>query len=104
MSTERRFESNPSGTPTIPDWPLTNQVPMTAVAAEIAANRAGRGKVTIKNLDATNNLYVGRENVTSSTGFELGPGEGITLETRNAVWGVCAAGQTATAGFLEDSP
>lgn len=104
MSTEIRFESDPSGQPSAPNWPISNQVTVTDVATQVAPNRAGRNTVTIKNTDGANSIYVGNEDVTASTGLEIGPDQGITIETEHAVYAICSGGQEAIAGVLEDGP
>ena len=51
-------------------------------AAQLATVLSGKPAykgVTIKNTHASNNLFVGKSDVTATTGFELGPDESIEL-------------------------
>lgn len=83
-----------------------NQVSMTQTAAVIkAAPTTGhyRYSITIRNLDASNTVYLGASGVTSSTGFPLKAGESITFD-RNfaAIYGICGTGLTATVAYIEE--
>jgi len=83
-----------------------NQVSMTQAAAVIRlAPTSGhyRHSLVIRNLDAANTVYLGAFNVTSTNGFPLKAGETITLDRNYAtVYGICAAGLTATVAYLEE--
>jgi hypothetical protein len=61
---------------------LSNQQAVTATAAALASNACR--KALIKALVANSiNVYVGPSGITTSTGYELGPGEAVTLDITN---------------------
>jgi hypothetical protein len=70
-----------------------------------AAPSAGhyRYSIAIRNTDTTNTVYLGASGVTSSTGFPLKAGETFVMD-RNyaAIYGICAAGLTATVAYFEE--
>lgn len=82
-----------------------NQVAMTQTAAVIIAANPARIAVVIKNIGATNPVFIGpTSGVTATTGHELQPGEAISMDTLAAVYGVCGTGLTTTVSFLEETP
>lgn len=54
----------------------------TAEALDGSTNNRVHKGVKIKNTHATQNLFVGKSGVTSSTGYELGPNEEVFLYLR----------------------
>lgn len=82
------------GTPTLG----SGQIAVATASTQIVAARAGRASVTIAN-PAAAALFVGPTGVTVSTGHSIPAGGSLTLNTSAAVFGVAAAGQTAT--FIE---
>ncbi len=68
---------------TIPINSLQAVVGSADTAAEVldgATSKKAHKGVRIKNTHGSQNLFVGNENVTATTGFELGPDEEIFLE------------------------
>lgn len=103
MSTERSFESDPSGSSrAVPNYPITNQVAVTDAAVMVVARRPGRRVVTVKNSDDDNDMFVGNETVTATTGLRLKPGESIQISSNESLYAICANGVTATASILEE--
>lgn len=60
-----------------------------------------RTRAVVKNIDASITVYVGDEQMTSSTGMPLTAGESITLHDTNAIWAVAASG-TPSVRLLEE--
>lgn len=64
----------------------TNVLPATA------AFPAQRGWI-IRNMDATNPIYIGRDATdSSSTGFIIKPGESLTLGSQHSIWMISTGG------------
>ena len=78
----------------------TGQVSVTSSATQIVPVRVGRKSVIIVNPGA-GFLYIGKSDVTLSTGvlLEYIYNNTLTLHTEAAVFGICASTQTAT--FIE---
>lgn len=77
---------------------------MTDTASQVYAVEA-KSEVTIQN-KGTNSVFLGSSDaVTDSTGFELANGDSVTLRMRSyeAIYGVCAAAETATLHVLASS-
>lgn len=79
-------------------------VGMTAAAAVINVNNANRKNIIIKNTDAANTVYIGKDNtVTSADGFPLGPQEALTMNHYTGdIYGICAAGLAANVAVLSE--
>jgi hypothetical protein len=83
---------------------------LTDVPAEIVRNTGRQGKMTVfvNNIDGSNDCHVGAENVTITNGYVLtkftttGVANKFTIDlySGDALYGVCAAGKTATVGVL----
>jgi hypothetical protein len=60
-------------------------------------DRPARKGVKIKNEDATDVIYVGGSNVSSSLGYKLGEGESVELEIKDVdnIWIVASANTPA---------
>lgn len=81
-----------------------NQVAMTATVALIVAANTSRKSVVVQNMDATDNLYVGKSNATTiSNGIILKPGQSLTIDRyTGALYGICEAGKTVTSAYFEE--
>lgn len=77
-----------------------SQETATETAAEIAAPKADRRKVTFQVVSGT--LYVGDSGVTTANGFKLTQGTAIELESTAAFYAVTDAGTTADVRILEE--
>ncbi len=85
-------------------------VNVTDVPVMIATNsgRTGIMEVWINNVDITNDLHVGASNVTTTNGYVLtkftttGVANKMTIKlfSGDTLYGVCAAGKSATVGVL----
>lgn len=66
------------------------------------AQRMGQHLIA-RNRDAANSVFVGDQNVTTTTGFELLPGESIEADllAGDALYGCCAATKTALCHVLQ---
>lgn len=83
---------------------------LTDVPAEIVRNTGRQGKMTvfINNIDISNDCHVGASNVSTTNGYVLtkftttGIANKFTIDlySGDALYGVCAAGKTATVGVL----
>lgn len=71
-----------------------------ASAGLIIAANAARAGVLITNPSTTVSVYLGKSNVTTSTGAILGPGNSISIPTTSALYGIVASG-TQNLSFLE---
>lgn len=76
----------------------TSQVTANATATQLAAQRTGRGAITIMNLGTTP-VYLGAAGVTASTGILLPgtAGASVTIPTSAAVFGVASTGTQGVA-------
>jgi len=83
----------------------TGQVTMTAATATvIAAARVTRQRAIVRNLDATNSIYLGfSAAVTAANGFLVKAGESIEVATATAIYGFQAAATPAVAYWEEYS-
>jgi len=63
-------------------WFETGQTDLTATTSEykILKLRGGQAAIIKALVDNTGNVYVGRQGLSTSTGFELAPGESIKVE------------------------
>lgn len=81
----------------------TSQVALNASTATAvpAANLTGRHSVTIQNLDAAIDCYLGDSTVTTSTGLKLSPGGSISLPLSEAVtiYAIAASGTPSVAAM-----
>lgn len=71
---------------------------------QIAAPHHARTQLRVTNTGTTT-VYLGpaQSNCTVTSGYPLAPGEALTLETRAAVWAICAdAGTLATLAQFKD--
>ena len=84
-----------------------NQVAMTASAAQILAANTNREGASIINVGAST-IYLGQTSgVTATTGFPLPPNTAYNIDIplyTGAVFGICAATLTSTAGVVELTP
>lgn len=81
---------------------VTGQNTLSTSAELLAAERSGRRRITIRNHDGSILVYVGTtSSVTSSTGFALGAGATIALESDAAVYIIAASG-TPLVSFIEE--
>lgn len=81
----------------------TSQVTATDVGVLLVGSSTTRKSVTFKNTSATDSVWIGPSGVTTADGFELDPGEGLTLRTLSEVYGITSAGTTAVVGIIEES-
>ena len=67
-----------------------------------AVSYTNRVNIIIKNIDVTNNIYIGNSTVTTTTGYILGPSSSISFNIGQGVtiYGIVAAG-TANVCILE---
>lgn len=74
----------------------TAQATIGATATLIVAQRRGRDTVTIEN-HGTTPVYIGRSNVTTTTGILLPGvlGASISIETTDPIYGIVASGTQA---------
>lgn len=91
-------DSNQGGT----DF-YVGQATVTTTATDVlpatAAYPAQRGWI-IRNMDATNPIYIGRDATdSSSTGFILKPGESITIGSQHSIW-MISTGDSVTICWL----
>lgn len=71
-------------------------------AGLIKAANSRREAIVIKNVHATQVLYVGSDSsVATTTGFKLSAGESTRLETKSAIWGIASGAATDTRYFEE---
>lgn len=104
MSYEVSFDPDPTGESGLTgpiDTPEAAAVPVTDTPVSVVPNIGGGGAVTIQNL-GPDAVYIGNENVTSATGLRLLDGEGVTIQSGNAAYAVCATGQSADVRRLVD--
>jgi hypothetical protein len=81
---------------------VTGQNTLSTTAEVLAAQRSGRRRITIRNHDGSILVYVGNSaGVTSGTGFALGAGATIELESDAAVYMIAASG-TPLVSFIEE--
>jgi len=81
-----------AGTPTGAPNMTSGSVMVTSGSTLIAAARPTRRSIIIKNADASNKVYVGKENLAGGTAMELAAGESIALDYVGAIYGRCASG------------
>ncbi len=77
------------------------QVSATNVAATLVAARATRRSVTLRNLDATNNGYVGLATVATTNGMLLQALESMSVDFTGLIQVITATGTTANFAYLE---
>lgn len=74
----------------------TNQITVTAAAIALINGVVNGKKIKIKNIDATNSIFVGNSTVTAGNGYELFPQQEITLDvvtgSNIVVYGIATAG------------
>jgi len=87
---------NPGAAPNI----ATNRITVMTTAVQIVAARTGRKRLTIRNTDAANDIYLGTSGVTTTTGHLLPKGQEIVLFTEAAVYGIGTT--TTVVTFLEE--
>ena len=75
-------------------------VALSTAAATWVAARATRRSVTLKNLSTSITVYFGPATVTAANGFELKPGESISVDWVGLIQGIAASG-TPTVAFVE---
>jgi hypothetical protein len=68
----------------------------------IVGENPDRRTVAIKNMHATDRVDIGPQGVTYGFGWPLDAGEGIVLNTRGAVYGVCAAGLAVELAVVQE--
>lgn len=74
------------------------------VLASDSADSVAAPVVFLKNRDTSHSVYIGPQGVTTGTGFELKPADVplvFKLENGNAIYGICAGGETARVDVLE---
>ena len=75
---------------------------MSATATSVKAANANRKALTIKNV-GTKDVYLGNSTVTTSNGFKLAAGEGLSdIRSTAAIYGICASGESTTVCFWEE--
>jgi len=79
-----------------------NQVSIATTATVIVARSNNTGRTTIKNLHATEDVFLGGSGVTTSNGFPLEPGEAMSIESMAAIYGIVASG-TATVAYFQEA-
>ena len=77
------------------------QVTTSTTAATLAAARATRRSVLVKNIDATITIYIGAATVTAANGVPLKPGESVVLNTTGLIQAIAASGTPVVAYFEE---
>lgn len=80
----------------------TGQAIVAATATLIVSQRAGRDTVVIEN-HGTTNVFIGKSNVTTSTGLLLPGvvGASVAIETTEALYGIVGTG-TQAVSFIEN--
>lgn len=78
----------------------TGQVALSTSPATLAAARATRRSVLIKNIDPSITIYIGPATVSSSNGLPLKAGESVSVDWVGLVQAVSASG-TPTAAYVE---
>lgn len=92
-----RVSAEAAGAPHI----ANGQVATSVTSAELIAARKGRGRVIVKNLDASITVYIGTGTVATTTGMPLLAGESIALLTAAAINGRSASG-TPSIAYIEE--
>ena len=78
------------------------QVAMSATATSVKAANANRKTLTIKNVGAKD-VYLGGSGVTTTNGFKLAAGEGLSdIRSTTDIYGVCASGETTPVCYWEE--
>ena len=73
------------------DWRAWQRFALANIAKPLADRKEGRTALRIKNLHATDAMYVGPDaTVTTYTGFRVEPAGTFTLECESPVWGISA--------------
>ena len=78
----------------------TGQTSLTATPSVIVDENLSRAGVLITNTDLNNNIYVGNEDVTNTTGQIVFPQDSLTIPVTSAVYGVTDA-ETILISWLE---
>jgi hypothetical protein len=80
---------------------IHGQKTVTVSAAVLIAANEYRRSILIQNLSATNDIYVGNSNVSTSNSIKIVPGDNITLYTRSAIYAVSSA-DTCDVRYMEE--
>lgn len=71
-------------------------------AVEVFAARNGRVTATIKNRDASINVFLGADDtVTTSSGVRLEAGQSLPINTQGAIYAIAASGAPVVDGWEE---
>lgn len=79
----------------------TDQVTVTSTATSIIAANTARKRITIRNNDVSNPVFIGVAGVTAADGWYLPAGAAVTLNTNAAIFGITASG-SVTVSYLEE--
>jgi hypothetical protein len=79
----------------------TGQVATSGTAGTLVIARATRRNVLVRNLDATNSIYVGPATVTTANGMLLKPGESFTMSFVGLIQVIASAG-TPTVAYVDE--
>lgn len=91
------FPAVPTVYPTATGNLANGQVTLSTSAGTVVSSRATRRLVTIRNLDAAINVYIGVATVSSSNGMLLKPGESIDVPATALIQGIAASGSPVVA-------
>lgn len=92
--------AGPAYTPTGAANMANGQVAASTIAATLVTARATRRSVTILNMDAAINVFVGVATVTAANGLRLAAGQSISIDSATLIQVIAASG-TPSVGYLE---
>lgn len=78
----------------------TGQVATSTTAATFVIARPTRRSVSLQNLDASINVFIGPATVTAANGYRLGPGQSVSVDTTLLIQVISASG-TPTVAFYD---
>lgn len=93
----KRLNVHQTGAPTVTSGQQSVGAAATSITGGAGSTRRG---VTLKNMDAAITVFVGpNTGLNTSTGFPLGPGESVSIDTTQDLAGITAGG-SVTVGFI----